>query len=212
MTAGRIRILVADDHAMVRTGLTTMLTIFDELVFVGAATDGQAAIEMCDQCQPDLVLMDMHMPAVDGVTATRAIRQKHPQIKVLALTAYMQDPIIKQALQAGAAGYLHKSVSLDELISAIHSIFAGQVILAPQAAESLLRTPPVEAETSFGLTERERQVLQLMINGLSNNAIAERLHISPLTVKSHVSSVLAKMGVATRAEAVAAATQRKLFL
>lgn len=211
MTLGKIRVLVADDHAMVRTGLATMLKFFDEFVFVGEATNGQTAIDLCDELAPDLILMDMNMPAVDGVAATRTIRQKHPLIKVLALTGYAQDGQIKQALQAGVVGFLFKSVSLDELISAIHSAFAGQIILSPQAAESLLHTQRSEPTPDYGLTEREHEVLQLMLDGLSNNTIAERLHVSPTTVKSHVSNILSKLNVSTRAEAVAWATRHGLL-
>jgi NarL family two-component system response regulator LiaR len=163
---------------------------------------------MCHEFMPDLVLMDMNMPTVDGVTATRVIRQAHPDIKVLALTGYMQDNVVKQALQAGAAGYLLKSVSLDELMSAIRSVVAGQIVLSSDAAEALVQVPREEHQSDYGLTEREQEVLQLMIDGLSNNVIAEHLHVSPMTVKSHVSSVLSKMNVATRAEAVALATRR----
>ena len=210
MTMEQIRVLVADDHAMVRTGLATMLKLFDELVLVGEAKNGQAAVDLCDELAPDLVLMDMNMPALDGVAATRTIREKHPLIKVLALTGYAQDSTIKQALQAGVAGFLLKSVSLDELLAAIHGIFAGQIILSPQVAESLLQTVRPAPANDYGLTEREREVLHLMSDGLSNNAIADRLHVSAMTVKSHVSNVLAKMNVSTRAEAVAQATRQGL--
>jgi NarL family two-component system response regulator LiaR len=135
---------------------------------------------------------------------------------VLALTGYVQDSTvqdstIKHALQAGVAGFLLKSVSLDELMSAIHGVLAGQIILSPQVAEALLQTPRAEQGSDYGLTEREREVLQLMTDGLSNNAIAERLHVSPMTVKSHVSSVLSKMNAATRGEAVARAMRQNLF-
>lgn len=211
MTPKLIRVLVADDHAMVRTGLITMLKVFDELVFVGAASNGQMAIDMCNELVPDLVLMDMHMPEVDGVNATRIIRQQHPGTRVLALTGYAEDSAVRQVLQAGAAGYLLKSASLEELISAIHGVFAGQIILSPQAAAALVMLPATESGMDFGLTERERDVLQLMVDGLSNNSIAERLHVSPLTVKSHVSSVLSKLNVTSRAEAVALATRRNVL-
>lgn len=211
MTSKMIRVLVADDHAMVRTGLITMLKVFDELVFVGAASNGQMAIDMCNEFTPDLVLMDMHMPEVDGVHATRIIRQQHPGTRVLALTGYAEDSAVRQVLQAGAAGYLLKSASLEELISAIHGVFAGQIILSPQAAAALVMLPAPEPGMDFGLTERERDVLQLMVDGLSNNGIAERLHVSPLTVKSHVSSILSKLNVTSRAEAVALATRRNVL-
>lgn len=203
-----IRILVADDHVMVRIGLATMLKVFDELVFVGAATNGQNAIELCDELAPDLVLMDIHMPELDGIAATRTIHQHHPNIKVLALTGYAEDNGVRQALQAGASGYLLKSASLEELIAAIHGVFAGQVILSPQAAAALVHASTAAAEDDYGLTDREYEVLLLMLDGLTNHAIADHLHVSPLTVKSHVSSVLSKLHVATRTEAVALASRR----
>lgn len=203
-----IRILVADDHVMVRIGLATMLKVFDELVFVGAATNGQNAIELCDELAPDLVLMDIHMPEVDEIAATRTIHQHHPNIKVLALTGYAEDNGVRQALQAGASGYLLKSASLEELIAAIHGVFAGQVILSPQAAAALVHASTAAAEDDYGLTDREYEVLLLMLDGLTNHAIADHLHVSPLTVKSHVSSVLSKLHVATRTEAVALASRR----
>jgi two-component system, NarL family, response regulator LiaR len=203
-----IRILVVDDHVMVRIGLATMLKVFDELVFVGAATNGQNAIELCDELAPDLVLMDIHMPEVDGIAATRTIHQHHPNIKVLALTGYAEDNGVRQALQAGASGYILKSASLDELIAAIHGVFAGQIILSPQAAAALVHVSSAALEDDYGLTNREYEVLLLMLDGLTNHAIADHLHVSPLTVKSHVSSVLSKLHVATRTEAVALASRR----
>lgn len=208
MVLRKIRVLIADDHAMVRVGLKTMLCAFDELEFVGEATNGQMAIEMCDELLPDLVLMDVNMPIVDGVAATYAIHQKRSDIKILALTAHTQDGIVQKVLQAGAIGYVLKSSSPDELVNAIHSAIAGQVILSPEAVQSILQIRHIDQDAGFGFTEREHEVLQLMIDGLGNNAIAERLHVSPLTIKSHVSNILSKMSVATRAEAVALATRR----
>lgn len=203
-----IRILIADDHVMVRVGLATMLQVFDELVTVGAANNGQHAIDLCNELSPDLVLMDIHMPQVDGIAATRIIRQQHPEIKVLALTGYADDSGVRQALQAGANGYLLKSASLEELISAIHGAVAGQIVLSPQAADVLIHASAAVPEEDYGLTDREFEVLLLMLDGLTNHAIADRLHVSPTTVKSHVSSVLSKLHVATRTEAVAFVTRR----
>lgn len=207
MLAQSIRVLVVDDHAMVRTGLVTMLQVFEELEFVGEAVNGQMAIDLCGQLTPDLVLMDMHMPVMDGIAATRVIHERHPQIKVLALTAYLQDETVQQALQAGAAGYMLKDVSPEELMHAIHAAFAGQFTFSPEAAQSLLHLPRSEHTFPHDLTEREREVLALMVEGLSNNAIALRLQVTPATVKSHVSSILAKLNVATRAEAMALAVR-----
>jgi NarL family two-component system response regulator LiaR len=211
MSTEKIRVLIADDHVMVRTGLATMLKVFEEMEFVGEASNGQAAVDLCDLLTPDLVLMDMNMPVLDGVTATRAIHTRHPQIKVLALTAYLQDDIVQQALQAGASGYVVKDVSPEELMHAIHAAFAGQFTFSPQAAQSLLHTGRSAHTFGHELTEREQEVLRLMVQGLSNNGIAAHLQVSPATVKSHVSNILAKLDVTTRAEAVALATRNGIL-
>lgn len=205
MASNKIRILVADDHEMVRIGLTTLLKAFTELEFVGEAANGQVAVELCDALLPDLVLMDMNMPVMDGVEATRMIHDRHPQIKVIALTAITQEHLVHRALRAGAVGYVLKSVSPEELLAAIHSALAGHLTLSSQAALSLLHSLTAESEAGLGLTDREHEVLTLMIDGMNNNAIADRLHVSIATVKSHVSNILTKLNVASRAEAVAQA-------
>lgn len=205
MKSNKIRIMVADDHEVVRIGLTTLLGAFVELDIVGEATDGQAAVEMCETLLPDVVLMDMNMPVMDGIEATRMIHQRHPQIKVIALTAITQEELVQRALRAGATGYVLKNVSPDELIHAIHSAVAGQITLSAQAVQYLLHAPEASPAAGLGLTEREHEVLSLMVDGLANSAIADRLHVSIATVKSHVSNILTKLNVATRAEAVALA-------
>jgi NarL family two-component system response regulator LiaR len=208
----RIRVLVADDHTMVRRGLATFLKVFDDLELVGEAANGQAAIELCAQLQPDVVLMDMVMPDMDGAAATRLIRKQSPSIQVLALTSFKEEVLVQSALQAGAIGYLLKDVSADELAQAIRSAHAGRSTLSPEAAQALVHAASQPPAPGLDLTEREYEVLALMIEGLNNTQIAARLTISSSTVKSHVSNILSKLGVASRTEAVTLALRNKLVL
>ena len=208
----RIRVLVADDHTMVRRGLATFLKVFDDLELVGEAANGQAAIELCAQLQPDVVLMDMVMPDMDGATATRLIRKQSASVQVLALTSFKEEILVQSALQAGAIGYLLKDVSADELAQAIRSAHAGRSTLSPEAAQALVHAASQPPAPGLDLTEREYEVLALMIEGLNNTQIAARLTISSSTVKSHVSNILSKLGVASRTEAVTLALRNKLVL
>ncbi len=206
-----IRVLLVDDHAVVRSGLSAFLLAYDDLELVGEANSGERAIQLCQQFQPDVVLMDLMMPSMDGATATGLIRQKCPQIQVIALTSFKEKELVEGALQAGAIGYLLKDVSADELAHAIRAAAAGKPTLAPEAAQVLIQATRAPAEKpGADLTERERQVLALMVEGLNNNQIAERLVVSVSTAKFHVSSILSKLGAASRTEAVAIALQNQL--
>ncbi|HEU0294710.1 MAG TPA: response regulator transcription factor [Anaerolineales bacterium] len=198
-----IRVMLVDDHTMVRRGLATFLKVFDDLQLAGEAESGEAAIQLCAEVQPDVILMDMSMPDMDGAAATRTIRQRYPQIQVIALTSFKEGKLIKNALEAGAIGYLLKDISADDLVRAIRAAHAGRATLSPEAAQALVETanqPPAP-----GLTERELEVLALMVEGLNNTQIAGRLTVSPSTIKSHVSNILSKLGVASRTEAVSLA-------
>jgi len=197
-----IRIMLVDDHAMVRRGLTTFLKIFDDLQLVGEAENGEAAILLCAEVKPDVILMDMSLPVMDGATATHIIRQKFPQIQIIALTSFKEGKIIKKALEAGAIGYLLKDISADDLVRAIRAAHTGRATLSPEAAQSLVESSNLPPAPGLDLTEREREVLTLMIEGLNNTQIAAKLTVSPSTIKSHVSNILAKLGVASRTEAV----------
>ena len=205
-----IRVLIVDDHAMVRKGLVAFLKNEPALELVGEARDGREAIECCEQLQPDVILMDLIMPELGGVAATRTIHQRWPQVQVIALTSFQEKELVQDALQAGAIGYLLKNVSGDELSEAIRQAHGGRPTLAPEAVQALIQ-PPSEAETlAADLTRREQEVLALLVKGMSNPEIAERLVISRSTVKVHVSSILSKLGVASRGEAISLAIQNKL--
>lgn len=206
-----IRVMLVDDHAVVRSGLAAFLTAFDDLELVGEASSGERAVALCGQAQPDVVLMDLMMPGMDGATATKLIRERHPEIQVIALTSFKEKEWVEGALKAGAIGYLLKDVSADELANAIRAAAAGKPTLAADAAQVLIQSTRAPAENpGFDLTEREREVLTLMVDGLSNSQMAERLVISLSTVKFHVSGILSKLGAASRTEAVSIALQNRL--
>jgi two-component system, NarL family, response regulator LiaR len=202
--------MLVDDHTMVRKGLGTFLQVFDDLLLAGEAESGADAIRLCGEVQPDVVLMDIVMPDMDGAAATRIIRQQFPQVQIIVLTSFKEGERIKKALEAGAIGYLLKDVSADELAKAIRSAHAGRATLSPEAAQSLVETANLPPAPGLDLTEREREVLALMIEGLNNVQIAGRLTVSPSTVKSHVSNILSKLGVASRTEAVTLALRNKI--
>lgn len=202
-----IRVMLVDDHTMVRRGLATFLKAFDDLELVGEAADGDAAIQLCARILPDVVLMDLVMPDVDGVTATRAIRQRFPTVQVIALTSFKDEKLVQNTLQAGAIGYLLKDVSADQLSQAIRAAHAGRATLSPEATQALVQAATQPPQPGHDLTERERAVLALMVEGFNNTEIAEKLVVSPSTIKSHVSHILAKLGVASRTEAVALAVR-----
>jgi two-component system, NarL family, response regulator LiaR len=205
-----IRVMLVDDHMMVRRGLATFLKAFDDLQLAGEAESGAAAIQLCGEILPDVVLMDMVMPDMDGATATRAICQQYPQVQVIVLTSFKEGDLVKNALEAGAIAYLLKDVSADDLVRAIRAAHAGRATLSPEAAQALVETANQPPTPGLDLTEREHEVLALMVEGLNNTQIAARLTVSPSTVKSHVSNILSKLGVASRTEAVALALRHKL--
>ncbi len=204
-----IRVMVVDDHDMVRSGLGAFLTTTEDLHLAGEASDGEEAIRLAKEIKPDVVLMDLVMPGVDGVQATRVIRAVCPDTQVVALTSFGEERLVKGALEAGAISYLIKNVSAEELARAIRAAHLGQSTLAPEAAQTLVQAATHPSDAPL-LTDREHEVLQLMAEGLKNPQIAQRLVISRSTVKYHVSNILSKLGVVTRAEAISVALRKRL--
>ena len=207
-----IRIMIVDDQPVVRSGLGAFLSIHDDLELVGEASDGARALSLCAKVNPDVILMDLVMPNMDGAEATTRIRHNFPNIQVLVLTSFKEDELVQKALEAGAIGYLLKNISSDELVKAIRAAYAGRPTLSPEATEVLIRkaTHSPGIELGSDLTEREREVLILMVKGLNNNEIAEHMIVSRSTVKFHVSNVLSKLQATNRMEAIAIALKQKI--
>jgi DNA-binding NarL/FixJ family response regulator len=195
-----IRILIADDHSVVRQGLRMFLGLDPELEVVGEASDGAEALRLAHELKPDVVLMDMLMPVMDGIAATAAIRRELPDTEVIALTSVLEDASVVGAVRAGAIGYLLKDTEADELRRAIKAAAAGQVQLSPKAAARLMREVRVP-DSPEALTERETDVLRLLAQGQSNKEIAQALSLSEKTVKTHVSNILSKLNVPSRTQA-----------
>jgi NarL family two-component system response regulator LiaR len=208
--ADPIKVLLVDDHAVVRSGLGAVLMTNDDMILVGEASNGQEAVTFCEKNQPDVILMDLMMPVMDGVAATTVIRQRWPQINVIALTSFKEKEMVEGALKAGAMSYLLKNVSASELVTAIRGAVSGQARLSPEAAQVLIQDIKAPPAPVYDLTDREMEILNLMVEGLPNTGIADRLVVSQSTVKFHVSNVLSKLGVTSRTEAVALALKQKL--
>ena len=206
-----IRVMTVDDHQIFRSGIKFSLVAIDDIELAGEAHSGEEALERCGDLRPDVILMDMQMAGQDGIAATKAIKEKYPQVQVLMLTTFHDKTLVTQAIRAGAVGYLLKGISTEELADAIRSAAKGQTTLSAEAAQALVQTvssPPDKPD--YGLTRRQQEVLALLVEGLNNPEIAERLVISRHTVRYYVSEVLGKLGVSNRAEAVAMAVKEGL--
>jgi len=201
-----IRILIVDDHSVVRQGLRMFLALDPELAVIGEAANGEIALRLARELQPDVILMDLLMPVMDGITAIGALRRELPDIEIIALTSVLEDDAVIGAVRAGAIGYLLKDTEADELRRAIKAAAVGQVQLSPAAAARLMREVRAP-ESPEKLTERETDVLRLLAQGLANKEIGHALNIGEKTVKTHVSSILAKLGVLSRTQAALYATR-----
>jgi len=206
----RIRVLVVDDHAVVRSGIEYSLLALDDIELVGSVASGAEAVRVCGQLHPDVILMDMMMPEMDGVAATREVLRCCPHAQVIALTSFQEGDLVQRALQAGATSYLLKDVGMEELAQAIRSAASGHAILAPGAVKALAEAAKQPRELGYDLTEREREVLGLIVDGKSNAEIAEILSVSLSTARFHVSTILSKLGATNRAEAAALAVRHDL--
>lgn len=206
-----IRVMIVDDHKVVRSGLSAFLMAYDDLELVAEADSGEKAIAVCHKNMPDVVLMDLVMPKMNGAETTEAILKNCPQVKVIALTSFKEQDLVEGALKAGAIGYLLKDVDADDLATAIRQAYAGKPTLAPEAAQILIQASRQVYHPGIDLTAREREVLALLVEGRTNPEIAEILVVSKSTVKFHVSSILNKLQVSSRTEAVAKALQENLL-
>lgn len=210
MTNDKIRVVIVDDHDMVREGLRVLLDNFDEFEVVGEAADGEMGVAECRRLNPDVVLMDMVMPVMNGVVATGQIHTLCPGTHIVALTSFDDEHTVQDALKAGATSYVMKNVSVDDLAEVIRKAHRGQATLAPEATRMLIRAATRPPAIGFDLSEREREVLAMMTKGVSNREIGEQLYISSSTVKNHVSSILSKLGAVSRTQAVAMAVENHL--
>jgi DNA-binding NarL/FixJ family response regulator len=197
----RIRLLIVDDHSVVRQGLRSLIRVLPDMELAGEAADGRAAVKQVEALRPDVVLMDLLMPEMDGATAIGEIKRQHPELPIIALTTFADAEMVHRALQAGVDGYLLKDVSVAELAEAIRSVYAGRPYLHPEATRHLLRTSQPLPQPSERLTSREQEVLALLARGRSNKEIADALVISRKTASVHVSNLLAKLGMRSRTQA-----------
>ena len=204
-----IRVMIVDDHLMVRDGLKVFLCLHDDLDIVGEASDGQQAIARCDQLRPDVVLMDIVMPGMDGPTATKHIRDKHPTVQVIALTSFTEKELVQKAIQSGAIGYVLKDVDPDKLAEAVRDAHRGKGTIDTSAAQVLF-VKDDQPSQGYNLTSRESEILDLIVSGKTNGEIAQELSLSVGTVRFHVSNILSKLGVSNRTEAVSLALQHGL--
>jgi NarL family two-component system response regulator LiaR len=206
----KIRVMAVDDHGLVTSGIRYVLLSFDDMELVATASNGDEALDLCEQARPDVILMDMIMSGMDGTATTRAIRERFPQVQIVALSSFDDQELVQRAMAAGAIGYLLKGIRPDELARAIRDAFAGRPTMAREAVEALVLATQPSSKLGHDLTAREREILTLLVEGLSNAEIAERLVLSLPTVKGHVRNVISKLQAANRTEAAILAVRHKL--
>ncbi len=208
----QIKVMIVDDHPIVRSGLVTMLQAFDDLEHVSEASSGRTALAKCQELTPDVILMDMVIPEMDGLETTRAVLDQCPSVKIIMLTSFAKEHMVQEALEAGATSYLLKDAPIDELANAIRLAYADQPTLSPEATRSLIKSKVDPAkEFDPGLSTREKQVLALIVEGMSNEEIAERLSISQATARHHVSACISKLGAANRTQAAVLAVKHEII-
>ncbi len=206
-----IKVMIVDDHPVVRNGIMNMLLIFDDIEFAGEAGGGLELLSQLQDTMPDVILMDMVMPGMNGLETTRTVHAQYPDLKIVILTTFPQGDDVRDALEAGAVGFLTKNAEIDTLADAVRAAHAGQTILAPEATAALMKTKTRSPKLGHDLSKRELEVLALLVEGLSNRKIAERLTISPATVKHHVSACISKLEAANRGQAAILALELQLI-
>ena len=205
-----IKVMIVDDHPIVRDGLNSLLRVVADMELAGEAGNGREALARCQETQPDVILMDIVMPGMDGLEATRLILDQYPDVKIVVLTTFPEEDLVQEALEAGAVGFILKNAPAATVANAIRSAYAGEPVLAPEAPQVLIRARTAPPKLGHDLTRREKQVLALIVEGLSNDEIAERLLISPSTTRHHVSACMSKLGASNRAHAAALAVENGL--
>jgi NarL family two-component system response regulator LiaR len=205
-----IKVMIVDDHPIVRDGLKSVLLVADDMELVGEAGSGRETIARCQESLPDVILMDVVMPGMDGLETTRAVLGQYPEVKIVVLTTFPEEDLVQEALESGAIGYLLKNTPADTVAEAIRSAYAGEPVLGPEATQALIRARTGPRKPGHDLSKREKEVLTLLVEGLSNDEIAERLTISPGTVRHHVSACITKLGAANRTHAAALAVEQGL--
>ena len=210
MDTKRIQIVIVDDHAVVRSGLSDFVMAFDDFELVGEADGGRQALTVCADAKPDVVLMDMVMPDMDGATATRMLREANPEVQIIALTSFREEELVNAALKAGAIGYLLKNITAEQLASAIRNASHGCPTFAPEATLVLMHAATAPPSLGHDLTPRERAILPLLVQGLNNTQIADSLGVELSTIKYHVSHIISKLGASNRTEASSLAIQHHL--
>jgi NarL family two-component system response regulator LiaR len=207
----KIKVLIIDDHDMVRQGLRILLEVFDDFEVVADSDDAQMILSLCTAYQPDVVLMDLLMPRVSGVEATKLIRDNFPNIQVVALTSSIENTLVKDALQAGAIGYISKTGSIDEVVNAVRAAYRKSATLSADAMAGLLASVRQTSKFGYNLTKQERKVLKLLVEGFSNRDIADALVVSLSTAKAHVGNILSKLNTKSRTTAITLALQHRIL-
>lgn len=211
MNDQHIRVMIVDDHQVVRNGLKAFFTTLPSMEIVAEAENGTEAVNLCAETQPDVILMDVVMPQMDGIEATYQIHQRYPHIRIIGLSCFEEAEKVHAMLNAGASGYILKHTAVHNLEPIIRTACAGQLVLSKEITQVLLQTPENAHKLDYHLSKRELEVLGMMADGLTNRQIAEKLSLSPFTIKAYVSDLLSKLGVSRRSEAVALALKNNLL-